>query len=75
MHRRSTVYKQKQSKSSLNKYIDVRGQQRMEEWELKWLNNGLFLTKHTFFASQDINYWTGVVWIIVMFYQLFGLSF
>ncbi len=26
-------------------------------------------------ASQEINWWTGEVWIIVMFYQLFGLSF
>ncbi len=47
MHRRSTVYKQKQSQSSLNKYIDVRGQQRMEEWESKCLNNGFVSYKHT----------------------------
>ncbi len=26
-------------------------------------------------SSRDVNWWTGVVWIIVMFYQLFGLSF
>ncbi len=28
------------------------------------------------FPSQEVNWWTGVVlWIVVMFYQLFGLSF
>ncbi len=31
--------------------------------------------KHACFLSQDVNWWTGVVWITVMFYQLFGLSF
>ncbi len=41
---------------------------------LKCLNVGLTSNKQ-FFTSQDINCWTGVVWIIVMFYQLFGLSF
>ncbi len=36
----------------------------------------LFLIKIQSIASQDINWWTGVVWIIVMFfYQVFGLSF
>ncbi len=36
----------------------------------------LFLIKTQSVTSQDINWWTGVVWIIVMFfYQLFELSF
>ncbi len=41
----------------------------------------LFLPNMQLFTSQDVNglmvngvWWTGVVWIIVMFYQLFGLS-
>ncbi len=36
---------------------------------------GLFPSNTQLFMSQDVNWWTGVVWIIVMFYQLFGLSF
>ncbi len=35
----------------------------------------LFLTKRQLSTSQNVNCWTGVVWIIVCFYQLFGLSF
>ncbi len=39
----------------------------------------LFITNMHFFASQDICWWTGVVWItcglLWCFYQLFGLSF
>ncbi len=37
----------------------------------------LFLTNMQLLASQDDNWWTGLdyLWIIVMFYQLFGLSF
>ncbi len=27
----------------------------------------LFITNMQFFVSQDINWWTGVLWIIVMF--------
>ncbi len=27
----------------------------------------LFITDMQFFTSQDVNWWTGVVWIIVMF--------
>ncbi len=33
----------------------------------------LLLTNMQIFASHIINRLTGVVWIIVMFYQLFGL--
>jgi len=35
----------------------------------------LFNTNTQLFTSLDVNWGTGVVWIIVMFYQLFGLSF
>ncbi len=42
---------------------------------LNTLMMDLFLTTTQIFASQDITWWTGVVWIIVMFYQLFRLSF
>ncbi len=38
----------------------------------------LFLTNMQLFTSQDVNWWTGGVdylWIIVVFYQLFGLPF
>ncbi len=63
------------------------------EWESKQLiktsqystNNlnifimDLFLTNTQLFTSQDVNWWTGVVWItrglLWCFYQLFGFSF
>ncbi len=35
----------------------------------------LFITNMQLFASQDLNSWTWVMWIIVMFSQRFGLSF
>ncbi len=39
----------------------------------------LFLTNTQLFASWDVNWWTGVVWItfglLWCFFQLFGLSF
>ncbi len=39
----------------------------------------LFLTNMQLFTSQDLNWWTGVVWItcglLWCFYQMFGLSF
>ncbi len=39
----------------------------------------LFLTNTQLFSSQDVNWWTGVVWFtcgsLWCFYQLFGLSF
>ncbi len=35
--------------------------------ETIWSNNGFVSNKHAVFVSQDINWWTGVVWIIVMF--------
>ncbi len=39
------------------------------------LKSLMFLTNTQIFTSQNINRWTGVVWITVMFYQLFGLLF
>ncbi len=45
----------------------------------KVLMMDFFLTNTQILASQDVNWWTGVVWItcglLWCFYQLFGLSF
>ncbi len=39
-----------------------------QKFEVKnFLYMDLFITKIHLFASQGINWWTGVVWIIVMF--------
>ncbi len=42
-------------------------------------NDGFDSLNTQFFMSQDVNWWTGVVWIscglLWCFYQLFGLSF
>ncbi len=53
-----------------------------QNWRFKLQNVlkiDLFLTNMQILASQDINWWTGVVWItcglLWCFYQLFGLSF
>ncbi len=35
--------------------------------KLKHLNDGFVSYKHTSFHLQDVNWWTGVAWIIVMF--------
>ncbi len=35
----------------------------------------LFFNHTKLFTSQYVNLWAGVMWITVMFYQLFGLSF
>ncbi len=39
----------------------------------------MFITNMQLFTSQDVNWWTGVVWItcgsLWWFYQLFGLLF
>ncbi len=43
--------------------------------KLKCLIDGFVSYKHTAFTSQDINWWTGVLWIIVMYLSVFGLSF
>ncbi len=51
---------------------------RKQGLKLKQYNDG-FLTNMQLFTSQDVNWWTGVVWItcglLWCFYQLFGLSF
>ncbi len=45
--------------------------------KLKHLNDG-FITNTQLFTSQDVKWWTGVMWItwgfLWCFYQLFGLS-
>ncbi len=69
--------------------FDVREQQGMDFtggsviilvfWVINTLTTDLFLTNMQLFSSQDINWWTGVVWITCVllwcFYHLFGLSF
>ncbi len=35
----------------------------------------LYLINTQLFASQYVNWWTRIMWIIVMFHHLFGLSF
>ncbi len=36
---------------------------RSDGLKLKWLNNGFFfITNKQLFASEDVNWWTGVVW-------------
>ncbi len=42
---------------------------RKQRFEVKNILMDLF----QFLSSPDVNCWTGVVWIIEMFYQLFGL--
>ncbi len=49
-----------------------------QKFEVKnFLYMDLFITKMHLFASQSINWWTGVVWcgLLWCFYQLFQLSF
>jgi len=74
----------KQFKGVLNKYISGFWWERTKgdwlllelfgfKWELIHLNR---FVSYKQFSSLGINWWTGVVWIVVMFfYQLFGLSF
>ncbi len=46
-----------------------------KQWfEVKILMD-LFITNMQLITLQDVKRWTAVVWIIVMFYWLFGLSF
>ncbi len=51
---------------------------RSENLKLKRLNDE-FLKNMQLFTSQDVNWWTGVMWttcgLLWCFYQLFGLSF
>ncbi len=75
--------------------FDVRDNKRWTfslEEALKWITDSYFSQKWQFkvksvlmldlfqlLSSQDVNWWTGVVWItcglLWCFYQLFGLSF
>ncbi len=53
---------------------------RKQRFEVKnILMIDLFLTNIQLLSSQDVNWWTGVMWItcglLWCFYQLFGLSF
>ncbi len=90
LHRSSTVYKLKQSKTALNKYVAGIWCERQQEMHFYTGGNiimdygfklkmYLFLTNTYILSSQDVNWWTGVVWItcglLWCFYQLFGLSF
>ncbi len=97
LHRSSTVYKPKESKTALNKYVGGFWCKIQLE-EMDFFTGGsiimdyitgilvksilimdLFFTNMQLLASQDVNWWTGVVWItcglLWCFYQLFGLSF
>ncbi len=40
---------------------------RSDGLKLLRINNGWFLTNKQFFTSQAVNWWTGEVWITVMF--------
>ncbi len=52
---------------------------RSKVLKIKVLMMDLFITNMQLLASQDVNWWSGVVWItcglLWCFYQLFGLSF
>ncbi len=76
LHRSSTVYKPKQSKTALNKFWSER------QWKMDFFTGGSIIMNNglmQLLTSQDINWWTGVVWItcglLWCVYQLFGLSF
>ncbi len=47
-----------------------RWRKRYGLWTQILVKNVLMLDLFQFLSSQDVNWWTGVVWIIVMFYQL-----
>ncbi len=85
LHISSTVYKSKQSKTALNKYVDffTEGSNIMNSYfnQKQWfkVKNVLMMDLFQLLSSPDVNWWTGVVWItcglLWCFYQLFGLSF
>ncbi len=62
MHRSNIVYKWKQSKIDMD-YVSVEFDLRRQQ---SWMMD-LFLKNMQVFTSQDVNWWTGVMWIIVMF--------
>ncbi len=92
---RPSIYKPKQSKTALNKYVGgfwCERQQDMDvftgwsiiiDYGLFWpevlIKNILMMDLFQLLSSQDVNWWTGMVWItcglLWCFYQLFGLSF
>ncbi len=86
MHRSSTIYKLKQYKTALNKYVGGFWCERTTEdglfhWRKHyyrlWMHilarseglklNTLMLDLFQLLSSPDVNWWTGVLWIIVMF--------
>ncbi len=83
MHRSSTIYKQKQSKSNSKQiygwilmWKDSRGWTFSLVEVMLWIcilarRRGLMLKHLDGFVSykypQDVNWWTGAMWIIVMF--------
>ncbi len=91
MHKSSTIYKRKQSKHFLNENVGRFWCERAKVDRL--FNGGSFIldyvrsevkvrvsyTNTQLFASKDIHWWTGVVWVacglLWGFYQLFGLAF
>ncbi len=94
LHRSSTVYKPKQLLMNMWVDFDVRGKQEMDfftVWSIImdyghfsqkqriYLIMDLFLTNSQLFTSQDVNWWTEIMWITCVllwcFYQLFLLSF
>ncbi len=76
LHRSSTVYKPKTVQNSSKQICG---------WILMWGSSrytfleGFVFTNTQLLSSQDVNWWTGVVWItwglLWCFYHLFGLSF
>ncbi len=82
MHRSSFFYKWKQSRKDIRNNVSGFWSVRKHYYGL-WtftlaLMMDLFITNMQIFASQDVNWWTGVVWItcklLWCFYQLLGLS-
>ncbi len=92
IHRSSTIYKWKQSKTNMSVDFDVRrqygltfSQEELLLWIMGW-NFGqkrqfkletasimyFFLTNTQLLTLEDFNWWVGVIWITVMFYQLSG---
>ncbi len=58
----------------MDPYFDQKWQFKVKTW---WTMMDLFLTNTQFFTSQNVNWWTAVMWItcelLWCFYQLFEL--
>ncbi len=72
MQRSSTIYKLKLSITAQNKYRYVCGLWCERQQEMDFITGGSIIMDYWFtitqlLSSQDVNWWTGVVWIIVMF--------